>query len=411
MSGLIIPGSALARQAGWLGGGATGFPLDSPQAQAQSPTRETGQAASSTIGLAARGASLMNEKSWKDAIITVLKESQEPLHYQEITERILSRGLKSTAGATPSATVNAQIAASIKHEGGASAFVRVSKGIFALRDRSAEPEAQVEAEVSEDIIRAFGIYWQRELVVWRRRPRLFGRQQVGAKSVDFRVSSCPTVHGENIVLRILDKSGVLLGLASLGFPPKEFKLFKDVISSPYGIVLVTGPTGSGKTTTLYSALQILNKEDVNIMSVEDPVEYQFPGIRQVQVNTKAGLSFALALRSFLRQDPDIVMVGEIRDKETAEIAIQAALTGHLVFSTLHTNDSSSSFTRLIDMGIEPFLVSSSVLGILAQRLVRRVCEKCRDMYVPSDEILKSLGLEKDAVKDVKDLQAFKGKAE
>jgi type IV pilus assembly protein PilB len=225
--------------------------------------------------------------------------------------------------------------------------------------------------------------------------------KVGAKNVDFRVSSCPTVHGENIVLRILDKSGVLLGLASLGFPPKEFTLFKDVISSPYGIVLVTGPTGSGKTTTLYSALQILNKEDVNIMSVEDPVEYQFPGIRQVQVNTKAGLNFATALRSFLRQDPDIVMVGEIRDKETAEIAIQAALTGHLVFSTLHTNDSSSSFTRLIDMGIEPFLVSSSVLGILAQRLVRRVCEKCKDMYVPSDEILKSLGLEKNAVKDVK----------
>jgi type IV pilus assembly protein PilB len=225
--------------------------------------------------------------------------------------------------------------------------------------------------------------------------------KVGAKNVDFRVSSCPTVHGENIVLRILDKSGVLLGLASLGFPPKEFALFKDVISSPYGIVLVTGPTGSGKTTTLYSALQILNKEDVNIMSVEDPVEYQFAGIRQVQVNTKAGLSFATALRSFLRQDPDIVMVGEIRDKETAEIAIQAALTGHLVFSTLHTNDSSSSFTRLIDMGIEPFLVSSSVLGILAQRLVRRVCEKCKDMYVPSDEIIKSLGLEKNAVKDVK----------
>jgi type IV pilus assembly protein PilB len=225
--------------------------------------------------------------------------------------------------------------------------------------------------------------------------------KVGAKSVDFRVSSCPTVHGENIVLRILDKSGVLLGLSSLGFPPKEFNLFKEVISSPYGIVLVTGPTGSGKTTTLYSALQILNKEDVNIMTVEDPVEYQFPGIRQVQVNPKAGLTFAMALRSFLRQDPDIVMVGEIRDKETAEIAIQAALTGHLVFSTLHTNDSSSSFTRLIDMGIEPFLVSSSVLGILAQRLVRRVCEKCREMYEPSEEILKNLDLDKDTVKDVK----------
>jgi type IV pilus assembly protein PilB len=225
--------------------------------------------------------------------------------------------------------------------------------------------------------------------------------KVGAKNVDFRVSSCPTVNGENIVLRILDKSGVTLGLASLGFPPKEFMLFKDVISSPYGIVLVTGPTGSGKTTTLYSALQILNKEDVNIMTVEDPVEYQFSGMRQVMVNPKAGLTFAMALRSFLRQDPDIVMVGEIRHKETAEIAIQAALTGHLVFSTLHTNDSSSSFTRLIDMGIEPFLVSSSVLGILAQRLVRKVCDKCKEMYVPSDEVIKNLGLDKDKVKDVK----------
>lgn len=217
--------------------------------------------------------------------------------------------------------------------------------------------------------------------------------QVGNKDIDFRVSTCPTLHGENIVLRILDKSGLVLGLESLGFPPKEYKLFRELISSPYGIILVTGPTGSGKTTTLYSALQILNRDDVNIMTVEDPVEYQFSGMRQVHVNTKAGLNFATALRSFLRQDPDIVMVGEIRDKETAEIAVQAALTGHLVFSTLHTNDSASAFTRLVDMGVEPFLVSSSLLGILAQRLVRRVCEKCREHYSPSPELLRDLGLE------------------
>lgn len=217
--------------------------------------------------------------------------------------------------------------------------------------------------------------------------------RIGNKDIDFRVSTCPTVHGENVVLRILDKSGLLAGLGSLGFAERELKLFQGLIQSPYGIILVTGPTGSGKTTTLYSALQILNKEDVNILTVEDPVEYQFPGIRQVHVNIKAGLTFASALRSFLRQDPNIIMVGEIRDRETAEIAIQAALTGHLVLSTLHTNDSASTFTRLIDMGLEPFLVSSSILGILAQRLIRRVCEKCKETYTPTDETLRNLGLE------------------
>ena len=228
--------------------------------------------------------------------------------------------------------------------------------------------------------------------------------KVGSKNVDFRVSTCPTVHGENVVLRILDKSGLTLNLESLGFPTREFSLFKELLSSPYGIILVTGPTGSGKTTTLYSALQIVNREHVNIMTVEDPVEYQFPGIRQVQVNPVAGLTFASALRSFLRQDPNIIMLGEIRDKETAEIAVQAALTGHLVFSTLHTNDSPSAFTRLIDMGVEPFLVSSSILGVLAQRLVRKVCEKCKDSFVPSEEVLKNLGLEDKIGKNIKFLR-------
>jgi len=217
--------------------------------------------------------------------------------------------------------------------------------------------------------------------------------KIGSKDIDFRVSTCPTVHGENIVLRILDKSGLVLGLESLGFPPKILGTFKDLIASPYGIILVTGPTGSGKTTTLYSSLQLLNKENVNIMTVEDPVEYQFSGMRQVHVNPLAGLTFASALRSFLRQDPDIVMVGEIRDLETAEIAVQAALTGHMVFSTLHTNDSPSAFTRLMNMGVEPFLISSSLLGVLAQRLLRRVCEKCKEVYVPSESLLKDIGLE------------------
>ena len=217
--------------------------------------------------------------------------------------------------------------------------------------------------------------------------------KISDKKIDFRVSTCPVVFGENVVMRILDKSGLVLGLENLGFSPEELKRFEHLISQPYGIILVTGPTGSGKTTTLYSALEKLNKADVNIMTVEDPVEYQFSSIRQVQVNFKAGLNFATALRSFLRQDPDIIMVGEIRDLETAEIAVQAALTGHLVLSTLHTNDAPSAFTRLIDMGVEPFLVFSSLLGVLAQRLVRKVCEKCREQYVPSDEVLKDLGVE------------------
>jgi type II secretory ATPase GspE/PulE/Tfp pilus assembly ATPase PilB-like protein len=197
-----------------------------------------------------------------------------------------------------------------------------------------------------------------------------------------------------------------VGLDKLGFPPQELQLFSEMITQPYGIILVTGPTGSGKTTTLYSALQKINREDINILTVEDPVEYQFPSIRQVQVNPKAGLNFASALRSFLRQDPDVIMVGEIRDLETAEIAVQAALTGHLVLSTLHTNDAPTAFTRLVDMGVEPFLVSSSLLGVLAQRLVRKVCEKCRQQYSPTPGILKTLGLE---AKTDEKIRFFKGK--
>ena len=212
------------------------------------------------------------------------------------------------------------------------------------------------------------------------------------KNLDLRVSSFPTVSGENIVMRILDKTSVLLGLAELGFSDRELKDFDKLIRHPNGIVLVTGPTGSGKTSTLYAALASINSMEKNIITIEDPVEYEIPLVRQTQVNPKAGLTFANGLRSILRQDPDIVMVGEIRDKETAEIAIQASLTGHLVFSTLHTNDAAGALTRLIDMGIEPFLISSSVIGILAQRLVRVICPKCKEKYAPSDQELKSLKL-------------------
>lgn len=198
--------------------------------------------------------------------------------------------------------------------------------------------------------------------------------------VDIRVSSIPTVHGEKIVMRILFKSGVLTKMERLGFLPETLEKFRSVYRQPHGIILVTGPTGSGKSTTLSAVLNELNSPEVNIMTVEDPVEYQIHGVNQVQVNQKAGLTFAAALRSFLRQDPDIIMVGEIRDNETARIATQAALTGHLVLSTLHTNDAPSSITRLIDMEIEPFLVASTVIGVVAQRLVRGVCDGCKEPY-------------------------------
>jgi len=208
--------------------------------------------------------------------------------------------------------------------------------------------------------------------------------------IDMRVSSLPTIYGENIVMRLLDTSSILIGLEQLGFDEKNLEHFKELIVKPHGIILVTGPTGSGKTTSLYSALNTINTPDKNIITVEDPVEYQLKGVRQSQINPKAGLTFANGLRSILRQDPDVIMVGEIRDLETAEIAIQAALTGHLVFSTLHTNDAPSSLTRLTDMGVEPFLISSSVIGIIAQRLVRTICSSCKESYVPSNEVLKDL---------------------
>ena len=212
------------------------------------------------------------------------------------------------------------------------------------------------------------------------------------RDIDFRVSSFPTIYGENIVIRILDRGAILLGLDKIGFSQDIQKEFGKLIKHPHGIILVTGPTGSGKTTTLYSALSTIDSEEKNVITIEDPVEYHLGRIRQSQVNTKAGLTFASGLRSILRQDPDIIMVGEIRDKETAEISVQAALTGHLVFSTLHTNDAAGALSRLIDMGIEPFLISSSTIGILAQRLVRKICDKCKEEYSPSADILDGLGL-------------------
>ena len=214
-----------------------------------------------------------------------------------------------------------------------------------------------------------------------------GRIQTFAvgRDIDLRISTFPSIYGENIVMRILDRSGGILTLKQLGFGGDILKQFASIIKRPYGIILVTGPTGSGKTTTLYAVLSEINTQDKNIITLEDPVEYEIPHVRQSQVNVKAGLTFASGLRSIVRQDPDVIMIGEIRDKETAEIAIHAALTGHLVFSTLHTNDAPSAATRLIDMGVEPFLVASSVIGFLSQRLVRLLCPECKEKAALSSD--------------------------
>jgi general secretion pathway protein E len=229
------------------------------------------------------------------------------------------------------------------------------------------------------------------------------RVKIGNKDYDIRVSVVPTVFGERVVLRLLEKSGSLLTLEQLGLSPTDMEKVKRLLKKPYGIILITGPTGAGKTTTLYAMLLHLKNPKKNIITIEDPVEYQIKGISQIQVNPKVGLTFASGLRAVLRQDPDIIMVGEIRDLETAHIAVQSALTGHLVLSTLHTNDAPSAITRLKDMEIEPFLIASSLEGVIAQRLVRKICPHCKVPYKPSKEELRELGLPTD-----KDYTFYKG---
>ena len=227
----------------------------------------------------------------------------------------------------------------------------------------------------------------------KRRPQ-DGRIMIKAlnRNIDLRVSTLPTIYGEKVVLRLLDQSNAMVGLEKLGLDQDDREMVDEIISSPYGIILVTGPTGSGKSTTLYSVLERLSKPEVNIISVEDPVEYTMTGINQIQVNERAGLTFSEALRSILRQDPDKIMVGEIRDMDTAQLAVRAALTGHLVLSTLHTNDAPSASIRLSEMGIAPFLVSSSLLAVIAQRLVRKLCENCRQEYTVPEQIAKDVGM-------------------
>lgn len=241
----------------------------------------------------------------------------------------------------------------------------------------------------------------------RRKPQ-DGRIQlkIGGKQVDLRVSTLPTSHGESVVLRVLDRSVVNLDLDVLGIGDDVLAKMRDIISMPNGIFVVTGPTGSGKTTTLYSALKEINKVEDKILTAEDPVEYDIEGIIQLPVNESIGMTFGRALRAFLRQDPDVIMLGEIRDLDSAQMAIQASLTGHFVFSTLHTNDAAGAITRLIDMGVEPFLIASSFVGVLGQRLIRRVCPQCKTAFDPTDEDLKLLGLER---RDIGENKFFYGK--
>ena len=263
-----------------------------------------------------------------------------------------------------------------------------------LRETISPPKAMQSAMVSRVKIMA-------DLDIAEKRRPQDGKFQIrlDGRNIDFRVSILPTIHGEKVVLRILDSGNLALSLDSLGFEQKALQDFRKAISSPYGMILVTGPTGSGKSTTLYSALrEMMNIED-NVITVEDPVEYQLDGVNQVPVNVKRGLTFAAALRSILRQDPDTVMVGEIRDKETVEIAVKAALTGHLVLSTLHTNDAPSTITRMLDMGVDPFMVASSTVLVSAQRLARKLCEECREETEIKDEALLKLGAFEDDLED------------
>jgi len=237
-----------------------------------------------------------------------------------------------------------------------------------------------------------------------------GRFQVkfGTREVDLSASTIPTIFGEKVVLRLLDKSKGLIKLKQLGFTPEQLDEFKSLITKSYGIILLTGPTGSGKTTTLYAALDEINSKDKNIITIEDPVEYKLDRINQIQIEPKINLTFANALRSTLRQDPDIIMVGEIRDTEIAQIAVQAALTGHLLFSTLHTNDAASALTRLIDMDVKKYLISSSVIGVIAQRLVRVICEKCKEEYTPEKNVLSGLNIKGNLKKGGK-IKLYRGK--
>ncbi|MCE5200231.1 MAG: type II secretion system ATPase GspE [Armatimonadota bacterium] len=313
----------------------------------------------------------------EDISIEQLRELSEEAPVIKLANLIISRGI---------------------NDGASDIHIEPSKNIVRVRlriDGILHEVMQVPKKVQASLISRIKIMAEMDIAT-KRTPQ-DGRigAMIDGRQFDFRVSTLPSVFGEKIVLRVLDRSSISIGLHKLGLLPETLERFESLISRTYGIILVTGPTGSGKSTTLYSVLSKLNSGEKNILTIEDPVEYEVEGLTQVQINARAGLSFASGLRTMLRQDPDIAMVGEIRDAETATIATEAALTGHLVLSTLHTNDAPGALTRLVDMGIEPFLIASSTIGVLAQRLVRVVCPKCKEQYQPPRDAVKRLGIELD----------------
>jgi len=311
----------------------------------------------------------------EDVSIEHLRELSEEAPVIKLANLIISRGIQ---------------------DGASDIHIEPQKDVVRVRlriDGILHEVMQIPKKVQASLVSRFKILAEMDIAT-KRTPQ-DGRitAVIDGKQYDLRVSTLPSVFGEKIVLRVLDKSAISIGLHKLGLLPETLERFENLISRTYGIILVTGPTGSGKSTTLYSVLSKLNSGEKNILTIEDPVEYEVPGLTQVQINPRAGLTFAAGLRTMLRQDPDIAMVGEIRDAETATIATEAALTGHLVLSTLHTNDAPGALTRLVDMGIEPFLIASSVIGVMAQRLVRLVCPKCKEQYQPPRDAIKRLGIE------------------
>lgn len=316
-----------------------------------------------------------SEEDDEDISIEQLRELSEEAPVIKLANLIISRGIS---------------------DGGSDIHIEPAKDFVRVRlrvDGILTEVMRVPKKVQASLISRFKIMSEMDIAT-KRSPQ-DGRigAVIDGRQYDFRVSTLPSVFGEKIVLRILDKGSVSVGLHKLGMLPETMEKFEGLISRTYGIILVTGPTGSGKSTTLYSVLSKLNSGEKNILTIEDPVEYELEGLTQVQINNRAGLTFPAGLRTMLRQDPDIAMVGEIRDAETAIIATEAALTGHLVLSTLHTNDAPGAMTRLVEMGIEPFLIASSVIGVLAQRLVRVVCPKCKEQYTPPRDAVRRLGIE------------------
>jgi len=314
----------------------------------------------------------------------------------EAAQHALAEGVKPSEGNSPFISLVARILEAGVQEGATDLHIEPEEKVLRCRyriDGKLVQGAILPIELLSIVITRIKI--MAEMNISESRVPQDGRIEltVGRKKVDLRVSTFPTVHGEGVVCRVLDKESLIVGLEQLGMPGTLLKEFQQDITRPHGIILVTGPTGSGKTTTLYSALTFLNRPDTKIITLEDPVEYELPVINQAQINTAKGFTFAKGLRAILRQDPDILLVGEIRDKETAQLAIRAALTGHLVFSTLHTNSAAGAIPRLLDMGVEAFLLSASLISVLAQRLVRKVCPECGENIKPSEDQLRLLGLE------------------